>query len=204
MLFEEHLKDDLAEIKECARELRQRAEAPAQNQQLSEDDEEKQLSHQLKGIGSKISDTSERVEEVTERIRQLNYLAGDDSSKHEQDYATNSETSLEEEVKQAAFYLSTIIQDLDTEIEQALKLLNSRGNQHDGLKLAAATSGTSGKSQTAKGWLQSLKSVIQKMSSKLWKVIMNLITPKEWKIKGGLSTGVLGLAGAEVEVTFGP
>lgn len=45
---------------------------------------------------------------------------------------------------------------------------------------------------------------IKKFLSKLWSIISGLLTPKDWKIKGKVGTGLLGLADVEVEVTFGP
>jgi hypothetical protein len=46
--------------------------------------------------------------------------------------------------------------------------------------------------------------LIKKFLSKLWSIISGLLTPKEWKLKGKVGTGLLGLADVEVEVTFGP
>jgi hypothetical protein len=45
-------------------------------------------------------------------------------------------------------------------------------------------------------WLKNLMNTI-------WAIIQTLFTPTEWKIKGELGTSVLGLAKAELEISFG-
>jgi len=44
---------------------------------------------------------------------------------------------------------------------------------------------------------------LQNMWGSVWAVVSKLITPKEWKMKGGIGSSVLGLANAEMEITFG-
>lgn len=48
-----------------------------------------------------------------------------------------------------------------------------------------------------------LKPLIQKISAHLWQIISQLLTPKGWEIKGGISTGPFGLARAELTISFG-
>jgi DNA repair exonuclease SbcCD ATPase subunit len=50
----------------------------------------------------------------------------------------------------------------------------------------------------------SLMPLLRKFLAKLWSVISHLLTPKEWKLKGKVGNTVLGLAQAEIEITFGP
>ena len=58
--------------------------------------------------------------------------------------------------------------------------------------------------QKVKDWIKkNLKPKLKKISQGAWKIIANLLTPKSWSIKGGLGTGFLGLANADLEITFG-
>jgi hypothetical protein len=41
-----------------------------------------------------------------------------------------------------------------------------------------------------------------KMWKLVWGFLQKMVIPKEWKLKGGLGTGFLGLANAEVEIKF--
>lgn len=49
-----------------------------------------------------------------------------------------------------------------------------------------------------------LKPILRSVSAHLWRLLVGLLTPKEWSIKGSIGTPVLGLAQAELEITFGP
>lgn len=44
---------------------------------------------------------------------------------------------------------------------------------------------------------------IKRLLSKIWQLIANLLTPKEWKLHGKIGTSLLGLADAGIEITFG-
>lgn len=56
----------------------------------------------------------------------------------------------------------------------------------------------------AQDWSKkNLKPNLKKISQGTWKIIANLLTPKRWSIKGGLETGLLGLANVYLEITFG-
>ncbi|MBL8075578.1 MAG: hypothetical protein JNL29_14515 [Nitrospira sp.] len=49
-----------------------------------------------------------------------------------------------------------------------------------------------------------LTPLLKRFLSKIWQIISNLLTPKEWKLQGKVSTGILGLADVGIEITFGP
>jgi hypothetical protein len=52
-------------------------------------------------------------------------------------------------------------------------------------------------------WVQStLIPWLRNLWGAVWAIIKSKITPKEWKIKGSIGTGVLGFANAEIEITF--
>ena len=68
------------------------------------------------------------------------------------------------------------------------------------------TSGSTNKQAIAlgKSWVSGkLIPWLKSMWGSVWATVSRLITPIEWKIKGGLNTSFLGLANVEVEVTFG-
>ena len=44
---------------------------------------------------------------------------------------------------------------------------------------------------------------LQNMWGSVWAVVSKLITPKEWKLSGGIGNNLLGFANAQMEVTFG-
>jgi hypothetical protein len=47
------------------------------------------------------------------------------------------------------------------------------------------------------------KPAIERVAKQLWAILSALLTPKSWTIGGNLGTGVLGLVGENVSVTFG-
>ena len=49
-----------------------------------------------------------------------------------------------------------------------------------------------------------LTPLLKRFLSKIWQIISNLLTPKEWKLQGKVGTGILGLADVGIEITFGP
>lgn len=49
-----------------------------------------------------------------------------------------------------------------------------------------------------------LRPIIRSVSARLWRLLVGLMTPKEWSIKGSLGTPVLGLASVELQIAFGP
>lgn len=58
--------------------------------------------------------------------------------------------------------------------------------------------------QNAANWVKNtLLPWIQKIVQSVWTVIQSLSTPKAWKLSGGISSGFLGLANAEIEIEFG-
>ena len=104
--------------------------------------------------------------------------------------------------------LSTLAQELKSQLEWLQSLLTHleklASNPNNAVSLIHAkrirnSVGTA---------LSKVKSILIPMMksfiSKLWTIITGLLTPKEWKLKGGLGTGLLGLANVELEITFGP
>lgn len=128
-------------------------------------------------------------------------MVGDAFTEHEREYAAQLEASPEKEAKQTALYLATIVQDLSAEVQKTAELVEARLERQGNLAAEAAITQTF---QAVKGWLQNLRSLIQGIAGKLWRVISNLLTPKEWKVRGSAGTSVLGITSAEVEITFGP
>lgn len=49
-----------------------------------------------------------------------------------------------------------------------------------------------------------LEPLLKRLIAKVWQIICNLLTPKEWKLQGKIGTGILGLADVGIEITFGP
>lgn len=52
--------------------------------------------------------------------------------------------------------------------------------------------------------MQALLAHLKRVSARLMRLIVGLLTPKEWKISGGLSLLPFGLASGNIEITFGP
>jgi len=106
------------------------------------------------------------------------------------------------------FRLTTSANELQAEFEWLTSILE----QIDIMMASSATSPRSWMAQKIAQPVQSallkLKSylmpLLKKFLSKLWSIISHLLTPKEWKLKGKVGNTVLGLAEAEIEITFGP
>ena len=106
------------------------------------------------------------------------------------------------------FPLSTLAQELKTQLEwlegMLLHLENMVSSPVTKWPNGFAGSIRSSVSSALSKVKNYLIPLLKKFLSKLWSIISGLLTPKEWKIKGGVGTGLLGLANVEVEVTFGP
>ena len=84
-------------------------------------------------------------------------------------------------------------------VDSAATLMNS----YLSMSAMAATSQSNviGK---ASSWVSgTLVPWLKNMWGSVWALISKLVTPKEWKIKGSVGTSLLGLANAELEITFG-
>lgn len=57
--------------------------------------------------------------------------------------------------------------------------------------------------QAARGWVRAIRAAIVRVSSYLWEVVQRLLYLKEWAVKGSIGAGLLGLASAELALTFG-
>lgn len=48
-----------------------------------------------------------------------------------------------------------------------------------------------------------LRNWLKGIAARLWNLLCNLATPKEWKIKGSVGSGPFNLANVEIEISFG-
>lgn len=106
-----------------------------------------------------------------------------------------------------AFALTTLAQELKAQLEWLESMLAYLEDMAAGpvawpRDAAAQVSGAIGAARAKlTGYLIPL---MKRFLSKLWSLISGLLTPKEWKLKGQVGTGLLGLANVEVEISFGP
>lgn len=106
-----------------------------------------------------------------------------------------------------AFALTTLAQELKAQLEWLESLLAYLEDMAAGP--AAWPRGVAAQVSAAVGATRAkltgyLIPLFKRFLSKLWSLISGLLTPKEWKLKGQLGTGLLGLASVEVEISFGP
>ncbi|MBV9670151.1 MAG: hypothetical protein JOZ43_04270 [Acidobacteriales bacterium] len=105
------------------------------------------------------------------------------------------------------FHLTTLASELQAELEW-LKAIIEQLNVMIKQPGAASPWFVSKVAQSVQAALTtirlSLMPLLRKFLAKLWSIISHLLTPKEWKLKGKVGNTVLGLAEAEIEITFGP
>lgn len=108
----------------------------------------------------------------------------------------------------AAFSLSTLANELNAQLDWLQGMLAHL----EGL--------VAGRTGNAPGWFTTkvaipvrsalgkikarLIPLLKRFLAKIWQIISGLLTPKEWKLKGQVGTGILGLADVGIEITFGP
>lgn len=80
-------------------------------------------------------------------------------------------------------------------LETLVSLIEANETAQHG-KVSQATAGV-------KKWVSSIGRWLKRVSAQLWNLLGHMLTPKEWKVSGSVGTGVLGLAEASIEVTFG-
>ncbi|MCK9911273.1 hypothetical protein MXD81_19130, partial [Microbacteriaceae bacterium K1510] len=52
-------------------------------------------------------------------------------------------------------------------------------------------------------WVHTVTTWLKNISSALWAILANLMTPTQWSFSGNVGTAMFGLANLEIEVTFG-
>ncbi len=148
---------------------------------------------EFRGDAERIADFAARAEELCERIRTLL-----------EELEARRREGLEPRQGQAlAFNTTAAVQSLRDELawlEATLERLDRQLPQHEGW-----LSQLKGKVRSAKDWVRlSLMPRLKRILSRVWQIVANLITPKEWKVRGSVGTGLLGLGQVEIEITFGP
>ena len=108
----------------------------------------------------------------------------------------------------SAFSLSTLANELNAQLEWLKGILGHLKNLIQGsirtipegfvAQIAGPVRAALNKIETY------IAPMLKRFLSKIWQIISNLITPKEWKLQGKVGTGILGLADVGIEITFGP
>ena len=141
---------------------------------------------------------SERIDEQTERIEAVL----EDITFH-----SDPENRAFYEAEDMALYLGSTTQVLAAEIENVEAVLMTKQQMSSSQSSAGAgtQAGQSGVIQKAISWIkQRVVPILKSIMAKAWKLLSGLLTPKEWKVKGGTGISFLGLLNAELEITFGP
>jgi len=106
--------------------------------------------------------------------------------------------------EEIALYLVSTAQALDAEVQSTQNILDAK-QQALRTQSTAGGSAQAGVIQGAISWVkQHVVPILKKIMAKVWQILSGLLTPKGWKVKGGIGTSFLGLANAELEITFGP
>lgn len=103
------------------------------------------------------------------------------------------------EEHRVAVYIFTTAQVLEDEVDSTVAAIEEEEEEDD------EDENTNGAIQRARNWINNtLKPAIKRTLHKLWKLLANLLTPKEWKLRGEVGSSLLGLGSASVEITFAP
>ena len=145
-------------------------------------------------LADDLSDFQDRVAQLLDRIdRLLREIGSLESQKSK---------------KGTAFSLSTLANELNAQLEWLKDILEYIENM---IKDSASTIPEWFIKQVAspvRSALQRIKSyltpILKRFLSKIWQIISNLLTPKEWKLHGKVGTSILGLADVGIEITFRP
>jgi len=101
------------------------------------------------------------------------------------------------------------IADLQTLRAQLLALLDRLDHLVEMAEQKAAAAAARGRGvlgaayEAARGWVRAMRAAIVRVSGYLWEVVQRLLYLKEWTVTGSVGAGLLGLASAELELTFG-
>lgn len=142
---------------------------------------------QLKDIRERINLLLEKVKARLSNLLRLRDVRGSGSL---------SEMGLDKEIPEALNELSQLY----AVTERLQSLISTIGLSVD----SARKSLTQAITANALNWIQLITSWIKRISTQLWNLLCNLLTPKEWKLGGSISSGPFGLANTNVEITFGP
>lgn len=170
-------------------------------------DLESELNHELSGEGqsgipqimeqngyfAQINDIRERISLLIDKIksRLSNLLKLRDA----RGSGSLTEMGLDKEIPDALNELSQINALIDR-LQSLITAIDLKTNGA-GLGLPQTTA-------KALSWIQLITTWIKRISAQLWNLLCSLLTPKEWKLGGDISSGPFGLANASVEITFGP
>ncbi len=140
-------------------------------------------------IEGDIANFKDRVAELLDRITEL--------------LQQISRSPKKENRPEDIFPLSTLAQELKAQVEWLEGMLTHL----ESIVSNATPNNTSSSGQAIKSAISTIQHkllpFIKTLLSKLWSIISSLLTPKEWKLKGEVGAGLLGLTKVEVEVTFG-
>ena len=107
----------------------------------------------------------------------------------------------------ASFRLATLANELNTELYWLQGILEHMGNLVGSSETNRMQVLTKNMARRAHNALAHIRSFIiprlKRVLAKIWQIISNLLTPKEWKIQGKVGGGLLGLADVGVEIAFG-
>ena len=108
----------------------------------------------------------------------------------------------------SAFSLSTLANELNAQLEWLKGILEHIENMMQDATRTVPEWFINKVKNPVRAALQKIKTylapLLKRFLSKIWQIISNLLTPKEWKLQGKVGTGILGLADVGIEITFGP
>lgn len=108
----------------------------------------------------------------------------------------------------SVFSLSTLANELNAQLEWLKGILGHIENMIQDSALSIPewfVRQVAGPVRTALNKIKTyMAPLLKRFLSKIWQIISNLLTPKEWKLQGKVGTGILGLADVGIEITFGP
>jgi cysteinyl-tRNA synthetase len=207
MLYPEYLRVDIQIVSKDLKELKSRLRSQAEVYLSGTD-------FNLKGMRTQdpsmfdsykefVAVSEEQIERALDTLKALKDLNSVEE-KYEEQEAQKQEEKKQYEEQLCTFFLVTIQTLESAAIAFEEQLISSEAS------ISASPSSTTISAQLL-GWIQKVKDWIKKnLKPKLkkviqggWKILANLLKPTSWSLKGGLGTGVLGLANVEMEITFG-
>lgn len=135
-----------------------------------------------------------RVAQLLDRIYQLLREIGSSENKKSKEVSAFSLTTLANELNAQLEWLKGILEHIENMIQDSARTIPEWFVQQVTSHVRAALN-------KIKAYLAPL---LKRFLSKIWQIISNLLTPKEWKLQGKVGTGILGLADVGIEITFGP
>lgn len=145
------------------------------------------ISDDLQEFSSRVAGLLDRINNLLKRIRSSNTVASNEASAFSLSTLTN-------ELNAQLDWLKGILEHLETMIKTSVGTLPEWFTNQVAAPVQSAL-------QKIKTYLVPL---LKRFLSKIWQIISNMLTPKEWKLQGKVGTGILGLADVGIEITFGP